>query len=109
MSTENRIQARTKLILRGLDLAVEIKQTMKTLSILFYVKKGNVQIQNENIMQHSLIHFNDKGNTIIFDASEGTEILFHIALVHDDVIIQMDQFLLNCWLAKVVSSAIHLH
>ena len=25
MSTENRIQSRTKLILRGLDLAVEIK------------------------------------------------------------------------------------
>jgi hypothetical protein len=35
MSTENRIQARTKLILRGLDLAVEIKQTMKTLFLLY--------------------------------------------------------------------------
>jgi len=64
-------------------------------SILFYVKKGNIRIQNEDIMQHSLIHFNDKGNTIIVDASEGTEILFGYGNPYHEPIVARGPFVMN--------------
>ena len=64
-------------------------------SILFYVKKGNIRIQNEEIMQHSLIHFNDKGNTIIVDASEGTEILFGYGNPYLEPIVARGPFVMN--------------
>lgn len=64
-------------------------------SILFYVKKGNIRIQNEEIMQHSLIHFNDKGNTIIVDASEGTEILFGYGNPYHEPIVARGPFVMN--------------
>lgn len=64
-------------------------------SILFYVKKGNIRIQNEEIMQHSLIHFNDKGNIILVDASEGTEILFGYGNPYHEPIVARGPFVMN--------------
>jgi redox-sensitive bicupin YhaK (pirin superfamily) len=70
-------------------------QVPESSSILFYVKKGNVQIQNEHIKQHSLIQFNDKGYTIIIDASEGTEILFGYGIPYHEPIVARGPFVMN--------------
>jgi redox-sensitive bicupin YhaK (pirin superfamily) len=73
-----------------LDVTIAAERT-----VLFYVIKGNIQVNNETAETHDLVEFNKEGDMITIQAQENTLLLLGHALPNNEPIVAHGPFVMN--------------
>jgi len=66
-----------------------------TSTILLYVRKGEITIDNQDIPEHALVHCNTIGDCLHIQAVKGTELLFGYGFPYHEPIIAHGPFVMN--------------
>jgi redox-sensitive bicupin YhaK (pirin superfamily) len=64
-------------------------------NIFFYVAKGNLKVNGQDVVMHQLIEFKNEGDKIIIEAAEESTILFGHAIPFNEPIVAYGPFVMN--------------